>query len=150
MLLYQWNLQILCHICVCNSLERCVPNTQKGNRCQGKTYQASSEGEWRRVKANTPTVWNVMNCKEINKLNFRSSRFTTWCGHSFQVESEFGPSVFVAGGKPQLPLRNPRIKDWTNRKFGRGHELNHTTEGKASARHLNISAPVRLMTALKS
>ena len=45
-------------------------------------------------------------------MGFSSGTSTRWLFvHCFQVELEFGALVFVEGGKPENPEKNPRSKD---------------------------------------
>ena len=45
-------------------------------------------------------------------MGFSSGTYTRWLFvHCFQVELEFGVLVFVEGGKPENPEKNPRSKD---------------------------------------
>ena len=81
-------------------------------------------------------------------MGFSSGTSTRWLFvHCFQIELEFGVLVFVVGGKPENPEKNPRSKDENQQQTQptcdarSGNRTRATAVGGERSHHCAIPAP---------
>ena len=81
-------------------------------------------------------------------MGFSSGTSTRWLFvHCFQIELEFGVLVFVEGGKPENPEKNPRSKDENQQQTQptcdarSGNRTRATAVGGECSHHCTIRAP---------
>ena len=86
-------------------------------------------------------------------MGFSSGTSTRWLFvHYFQIELEFGVLVFVEGGKPENPEKNPRSKDENQQQTQptcdarSGNRTRATAVGGERSHHCAIPAPQAIET----
>ena len=82
-------------------------------------------------------------------MGLSSGTSTRWLFvHCFQIELEFGVLVFVEGGKPENPEKNPRSKDENQQQTQptcdarSGNRTRATAVGGEHSHHCAIPAPL--------
>ena len=105
--------------------------------CIGKRTYCSCYATWLPCR----TLMGIRNCSGIS---------TEWLFiHCFRIELEFGVLVFVEGGKPENPEKNPRSRDENQRQTqptcdaGSGNRTRAAAVGGERSHHCAIPAPLQ-------